>query len=59
MYSIPILTLKLGTAILVHKKIQFNATTVISDPQGQFVIVPGLLYCKPFGSGKYLYPDLG
>lgn len=36
-----------GMAILVHKKIQFNATTVISDPQGRFVIVPGLLYHKP------------
>lgn len=36
-----------GTAILVHKKIQFIAKTVISDPQGRYVIVPGLLYNKP------------
>ena len=36
-----------GTAILIHKKIQFNATTVFSDQQGQFVMVSGLLYHKP------------
>ena len=36
-----------GTAILIHKKIQFSATTVISDPQGRFVIVSGLLFHKP------------
>lgn len=33
-----------GTAILIHKKIQFKATTIISDPQGRFVMVPGLLF---------------
>ena len=36
-----------GTAILIHKKIQFNATTNISDPQGRFVMVPGLLFHRP------------
>ena len=36
-----------GTAILIHEKIQFSATTVISDPQGRFVMVSGLLFHKP------------
>lgn len=36
-----------GTAILIHKRIQFSATTVTSDPQGRFVMVSGLLYHKP------------
>lgn len=36
-----------GTAILIHKKIQFSVTTVTSDPQGRFVMVSGLLYHKP------------
>lgn len=36
-----------GTAILIHKKIQFNATTIISDPQGICVMVPGLLFHRP------------
>jgi len=36
-----------GTAILIHKKIQFNATRVISDKQGCFVMVSGLLFHKP------------
>lgn len=36
-----------GAAILIHKRIQLNATTVISDTQGRFVIVSGLLYHKP------------
>lgn len=36
-----------GTAILIHKKFQFNTTSVISDPDGRFVIVSGLLFHKP------------
>lgn len=36
-----------GTAILIHKRIQFSVTTVTSDPQGRFVTVSGLLYHKP------------
>lgn len=36
-----------GTAILIHKKIQFNASTITSDPQGRFVMVTGLLFQKP------------
>lgn len=32
-----------GTAILIHKKNQFNAANIISDPEGRFVVVSGLL----------------
>ena len=32
-----------GTAILIHKKIQFSPTNVIADHQGRFVIVSGSL----------------
>ena len=33
-----------GTAILIHKKIQFTLDESISDPQGRFVIVAGSLF---------------
>lgn len=36
-----------GTAIIMHKKIQFNSSSVISDPQGRYVIVSGTLYQTP------------
>lgn len=33
-----------GTAILIHKNIQFTLSSSISDPQGRYVIVSGSLY---------------
>lgn len=36
-----------GTAILIHKKIQFYPTNVIADHQGRFVIVSGSLINVP------------
>lgn len=36
-----------GTAILIHKNIQFCASKCISDPQGCFVIVTGHLFHTP------------
>lgn len=36
-----------GTAILIHKKNQFNVTSIISNPQGHFIVVSGLLFLKP------------
>ena len=36
-----------GAAIIIHKKTLFNATDIISDPHGRFIIVSGSLYHKP------------
>lgn len=36
-----------GAAILIHKKILFTPSQTISDPQGRFVIVSGLLFSTP------------
>lgn len=36
-----------GVAILVHKKIPFNASKVIEDSQGRFLVIEGTLYFKP------------
>lgn len=36
-----------GTAIIFHKNIQFTLTESISDPQGRFIILTGLLYYIP------------
>lgn len=36
-----------GTAILIHKSIQFTASASIADPQGRYVIVSGILYNVP------------
>lgn len=36
-----------GTAILIHKKIQFKAVDVISDPQGRYIMVSGSLSHTP------------
>lgn len=33
-----------GTAIIIHKKIQFTSSGFISDPQGRFVLVSGKLF---------------
>ncbi len=33
-----------GTAILIHKNVQFTPKESISDPQGRFVIVTGSLF---------------
>lgn len=36
-----------GTAIIIHKKIQFTASNTISDPQGRFIMVSGFLFHTP------------
>lgn len=36
-----------GTAILIHKKILFTASEIISDPQGRYIIVAGHLFHTP------------
>lgn len=36
-----------GTAILMHKRVMFLMEQVISDPEGRFVIVSGVLFQKP------------
>lgn len=36
-----------GVAILIHKRIQFTATNVISDPNGRYLIISGILLHKP------------
>ena len=36
-----------GVAILIHKKISFSSTEVISDPHGRYIIVTGLLFHIP------------
>ncbi|KAI5087491.1 hypothetical protein C0J45_22890, partial [Silurus meridionalis] len=36
-----------GTAILIHKNIQFTVSASIMDPQGRYVIVSGSLYHVP------------
>lgn len=36
-----------GTAILIHKSIQFTASASIADPQGRYVVVSGILYNVP------------
>ena len=36
-----------GTAILIHKKLQFTASKVIPDFNGQFIIVSGHLFHVP------------
>lgn len=36
-----------GTAILIHKRVMFLAKQVISDPEGRFVIVSGVLFHTP------------
>ena len=36
-----------GTAILIHKRIQFASSGAISDPQGRYVIVPGRILQTP------------
>lgn len=36
-----------GTAILIHKKVQFHTSKFVSDPQGCFVIVTGQLFHSP------------
>lgn len=36
-----------GTAILIHKSIQFTASASIVDPQGRYVVVSGMLYHVP------------
>ncbi len=33
-----------GTAILIHKKIQFSASNVIADPRGRYIMVSGRLF---------------
>lgn len=33
-----------GTAILINKNTQFKPSNIISDPNGRYVIVPGILY---------------
>lgn len=36
-----------GTAILIHKRVMFLAEQVLSDPEGRFVIVSGILFQTP------------
>jgi exonuclease III len=36
-----------GVAILFHKKVQFTAADVISDPNGRYIIVSGSLFHTP------------
>ena len=36
-----------GAAILIHKNIQFDATSTISDPNGRYVMVVGKLFQIP------------
>lgn len=36
-----------GTAIVIHKRIKFVPQNVISDPDGRYVIVSGILYQTP------------
>ncbi len=33
-----------GTAIIIHKKIQFSPSNVIADPQGRYIMVSGKLF---------------
>ena len=54
---IPFQSKTCGTTILIHKKNQFNATTVFSDPQGRFVMVSGLLYHKPVVLVNFYAPN--
>ncbi len=47
-FSIPISTVKQkGATIIIHKKVQFNASKCVSVPQGRFVIVTGYLFQIP------------
>lgn len=36
-----------STAILIHKRVMFLAEQVLSDPEGRFVIVSGILFQTP------------
>ena len=36
-----------GTAILLHKRVQFSSEQVISDPNGRYIIVVGVLFQTP------------
>ena len=36
-----------GTAIIIHKRVQFSAEQTISDPGGRYIIVKGVLYQTP------------
>lgn len=36
-----------GVAILIHKRIQFTATSTILDPHGRYLIITGLLFQTP------------
>lgn len=36
-----------GTAILVHKRLQFPAEKIVSDPNGRYIIVVGTLFQTP------------
>lgn len=36
-----------GVAILINRRIQFTPTTILSDPNGRYIIVAGLLFHTP------------
>ena len=36
-----------GTAIIIHKKVLFTASEILSDPQGRYIIVVGHLFHTP------------
>ena len=36
-----------GTAILIRKNVQFTPSNIITDPEGRYTIISGILYQKP------------
>ncbi len=48
-----------GATIVIQKKVQFNASKYVSDPQGCFVIVTGYLFLIPVVLVCVYDPKLG
>lgn len=48
-----------GTAIFLHKQVQFSSEQVISDPNGRYIIVVGVLFQTPVIMVCVYAPHLG
>ncbi len=46
-----------GSAIIIHKRVQFTASGTISDPQGRYIIVSGHLFSTPVVLVSVYAPD--
>lgn len=47
-----------GTAIIIKRAVPFTASTIISDPQGRYIIVTGNLYNYPVTLANIYAPNV-